>query len=129
MQIKGKFGVDTGNIGVADLNWIKENGGQFGKTAKRMGKLIELEPGRYHVNVHIPDSWNGNVVEDGVIETNGKVAICDICYLFSSSEIDHDVWSKFLDKTGYLKYGFNKMFSVDTGGDGEFRTVVNFQKI
>lgn len=38
------------------------------------------------------------------------------------------LWEKFLNKTNYLKNFGNSGFSIDTGGDGEFKSIFKFKQ-
>lgn len=126
--VKGRFGVDAGNISVTDLSEYTSNGGKFGSTAKRACKVVGMPNGTYNVTVDMPRTWKGAVSQEGTVKvTSGKVAIGDACYFFSSDEVERDVWHKYLDKTSYLKK-MEKGFSVDTGGDGDFSATISFKE-
>lgn len=111
-----KVGVDAGNISVID----------YGYLIKNMGKDTDLvqyrtvSNGWWDVTIIIEESWNGSIVKHGRIKvTKERIAIGDACYQFD------DEWSKFLDKTKYLKDMGEGGISIDTGGDGRFDVKVN----
>ena len=125
-------GVDTGSIGFADLEYIKKNGGNFGKTCKKEGsKIIDIEPGKYKIKYNIPDSFVDGEV-DGEVELDidsGKLYVGDIGYMFSFKEMDHEIWHHFLHLTDYLFDMEPFGFSVDTGADGDFEINLEIEKI
>jgi len=125
--ISNEFGVDAGNIGIIDMDFVKENGGEFGKTAKRMSQQIAVKPGNYLFKYNLPDTWLGEIKGEITIKTKGDVVIGDICYLFS--DVKHEIWLDFLEKTGYLKNLGSDGFAINTGGDGCFPAIFEFSKI
>jgi hypothetical protein len=124
------FGVDAGNIAVADLGHYEAHGGKAGKTAATQCQVIDLEPGKYRVSLSFC-GWDGEENASGVVDVqSGKLAIGDACYFFSSGEVDHKVWLKFLGLTeGTLDAPNDKFFSVDTGGDDSFHAEVTIERV
>ena len=120
LKITTNIGVDAGNIGVCDLTYIERNGGKFGETASEMCVKQELTPGTYNVHIYCGNCWNGEIDQTLTIKTEGTLVLGDVCYLFSSDEVDHEVWSDFLDLTDFLDKSNDYFGTVGTGGDGEF---------
>lgn len=146
ISITGDFGVDAGNISIADLAYIRLKGGDYSKTARRLCKKISLEPGTYQVTAIIYNTWNfEESISDDIegeeeekkrylsksflLETTGEVVIGDICYLFSSEESSSEYWPMFLDITDYLEKSNLNCYFISTGGDGEFPSEVSFEKV
>lgn len=124
-------GVDAGNISIIDMGYIRQNGGDFRNTCKRMNcKIIKVQPGKYRVNYIMPNTYNGELSGEVELEINsGEMFVGDACYLFSSQEVDHDVWMKFLNLTNYLNTMQPSGFCINTGGDGTFDISLEIEKI
>ena len=127
--------VDAGNIGIADVAYLEENGaitkdkGQE-TTLKRLGLLLDVEPGMYRFFLSAKNTWKGDVAVNGVITTHGRLYVGDICYPFSCNVVADSVWSKFLKKTNYLEEKINEKMSIlSTGGDGGFTTSLDLIKV
>lgn len=116
MNVVHTLGVDAGNISVADLAYIEGQGGKFFNTAKRMCRKVKVTPGTYRIDISISNCWKGEVETACTVETKGVLVLGDICYLFSSDEVEHDVWLSFLDKTDYLETRNSYFCSLSTGG-------------
>lgn len=129
MEISTKLGVDAGNISIMDLSYIQRKNGKYCKTAERLCKKITVEPGKYEININILDCWNGKINKTCIIDTQGEIVIGDACYLFSSEEVNYEMWAKFLDETDYLHNTNDNFYCVDTGGDGEFNCEITITKI
>ena len=129
MQYQYSLGVDAGNISVMDYDYIIEHNGKYGETATRMCEQIKVPAGEYKVQIFIPHCWAGSVIKERIITTSGTIIIGDVCYVFSSEEVDHKVWLKFLNDTDYMKKANKHLFSVDTGGDGEFAVTITITAI
>lgn len=129
MQLNYSLGVDAGNISVIDLDYVIECGGLFGDTAMDECRKVDVDPGVYKVDTYIKDCWVGKVKQSFNITTKGTLVFGDICYLFSSDEVDHDVWLSFLNETEYLQISNDRFHSVNTGGDGEFKVVFTLTKL
>ena len=117
--------VDTGQIGVADVEYLVANGAIVTRKLRRWGMLIDVHPGTYEVKLDIPNTRLGDVSESGTIVTSGKLYVGDMCYPFSSD----DAWMGFVNKTNYLENGGDKMFNVSTGGDGEFSVGIELNEV
>ena len=117
--------VDTGQIAVADVEYLVANGAIVTKELRRWGMLIDVHPGTYEVKLDIADTCLGDVSGSGTIATSGKLYVGDISNPFPNQS----TWMRFLNKTDYLKNGGVRMFNVNTGGDGEFSVGFKLNKV
>jgi hypothetical protein len=122
--------VDTGCIGVADLDFIEENGGGIEHRNSAWLNPYVVIPQMISplVKIYCENTWNGKIDTEGEIKTNGRLVFGDLCYLFPHlcylfphlTPDRTDPWIEFLHKTDYLRKEFPEYIICDTGGDGEF---------
>ena len=120
-------GVDAGLIVISDLDWFKKKKGY--KLDKDVSSIHNIEPGKYHIDWSIEETWNGPVSGDGILEvTSGKVVVSDPCYLISND--DHKDWMNILEETEYFQKPPEGMIVLDKmGGDGCYNVDIKFKKL
>jgi hypothetical protein len=124
------LGVDAGNISFVDKDYILANNGMIGDTAKRECKEYEIGPGEYKINIEMPDTWNGKISEEFTISIpSGTLCVGDMCYFFSSDEVDHNVWLDYLNRTNHMEKQEEERVTCRTGGDGEFSVSFGITKV
>jgi len=120
-------GVDAGMIMICDEEYYENFGGPI--FDEKISKKIEIEPGKYKVDYHIPETWNGEVKGSGtLVVKSGKVIISDPCYCVESSNDSY--WSKFLDETSFGSEEPEGTIIIDSmGGDGEYDVYLSFRSV
>lgn len=110
-------GVDSGLIIIADLDYFKKREGY--KFEERLSSVHNIDPGEYHVEWNIEDTYNGPVEGSGILKvTSGKVVVSDPCYLVQDTK-GKDNWGKMLDETDYFQSPPDGTIILDSmGGDG-----------
>lgn len=128
MKIKVKLGVDAGNISLLDSAYITEHGGTVGMQSD-FRLVLSVKPGRYAVSLKALKTWQGPASVIGEIDVQGDALVLgDACYSWTDN---HDAWSKFLDRTDYLKRlsDDGRGVVMDTGGDGSFSVSVTIKAL
>ena len=119
-----EVGVDAGLIMIADEDFFKSLSSY--KFESGNSRIFSLEPGNYHTEWSIDDTYNGDVSGDGLLKvTSGRVIVSDPCYLVD----DHDEWIKLLDKYDFFNTVPEGTLVLDSmGGDGCYDVEVSFRK-
>jgi hypothetical protein len=121
-----EVGVDAGLIIISDLDWFKNKPGY--KFEERLSYIYDIEPGDYHVDWKINETWNGKVKGSGILKvTSGKIVVSDPCYL-----IDHEAnhWGDILDETDFFQTAPEGMVVLDKmGGDGCYDVDIKLKKL
>jgi hypothetical protein len=119
---KLSLGVDAGNIVFADMGYLVKNGVEdFEPHADDASALavLALPEGRKTLRVRI-DTDPATDERFEIDVTSGRLYVGDVSHAFS----DDDAYQRFLKKTKYLSVANRHMKPFDTGGDGEFRVVI-----
>lgn len=115
-RVVGLYAVDAGNIAVVS--------GDRAVPRLDCQTVVKLPPGAYDVTITL-SAWNGKATKTGRMNLpTGEAIIGDACYAEYSQG-----WDKVLDETAYLDGTQDWLLACDTGGDGEFRAVVQFFKV
>lgn len=116
--------VDAGLILISDEKFYEKYEGSFEEDNWLMQRF-DVEPGVFKCKWNIPNTWNGDVEGEGLLEiTSGKMIVSDPCYLID------DMWDKVLDDTDYFHNEpdgtvvLNKM-----GGDGCYNVTIELEKV
>lgn len=119
------IGVDSGTIVIADKENYELNG-CFTKSFDELGKVFDVPNGEYIICWYMPDTWNGEVEGNNIIEiTTGKMMVVDPCYIIPDNE-----WGNFIEKTNYLKDPPKGWIILDKhGGDGNFLVEIKLEKV
>lgn len=116
-----QVGVDSGTIMICDEEYYKKYGYKFDK---KISHKKEVPPGSYLCHWNIPDSWNGKVGGDGILEvTSGTIIVSDPCYCV-------DQWDKLLNDSNMLENPPDGTLVLDSmGGDGVYIVEVSLQPV
>ena len=120
------IGVDAGMIMICDKDYYKKYGYKFDE---RISKKRKVPNGKYSCYWNIPNTWNGNVEGDGILEvTSGEIIVSDPCYCIQDE--GQDIWERFLNTTDF---GQNPepgtVIMESMGGDGEYSVYIKLDKI
>jgi hypothetical protein len=121
-------GVDSGLIVIADLDYFKKREGY--EFEENLSSVHDIDPGEYHVDWSIKDTWNGPVEGSGILKvTSGKVVVSDPCYLVQDTNGINN-WGKMLDETDDFKSPPDGMLVLNSmGGDGCYDVNIKLRKI
>jgi hypothetical protein len=127
-ELEFELGCDTAHFAVADFQFFEHNKAFYGPTAKRMCKVIDVEPGRYEITIS-PFGWDGETSRTETIDVrSGRLFVGDSCYMFSSGECATDFWNDFIALTN-LDFVQERYFAINTGGDGRFSVELYLKKL
>ena len=121
-KYKLSLGVDAGNILFADMGYLIKNGVEdFVPHADDAGALavLSLPAGPQTLRVRI-DTDPATDERFEIVVASGRLYVGDASHAFS----DDDAYQRFLKKSKYLAVANRHMKPFDTGGDGEFRVVI-----
>jgi hypothetical protein len=124
-QFRG-VGVDAGIIMICDEEYYKKYGYKFDK---KLSFKRKVPNGRYNCKWSIPNTWNGSVEGDGVLEvTSGTIIVSDPCYLIQDEGNSQAAWDKFLNDTEFGSNPAEGTLILDKmGGDGDYTVNVSLQ--
>jgi hypothetical protein len=115
-----KLGVDAGNISVADMGWLLENGADaITSRNKKPFAVLAVPSGRCKVAIKIARTIYGRIDERFTLSVpSGRLFVGDVGYVFSKA------WDAFIQKTNVL-LDRNAFFrSFGTGADGEYAVTI-----
>jgi len=123
-------GVDAGLIMICDESYYEKY--NYTKD-KRISKSFEITPGKYNCKWRIPNTWNGNVSGDGILNvTSGVVIVSDPCYCIGGFDdgFKDDGWDRWLKDTNFVDDVLEGVILIDkTGGDGTYTVYLDLSKI
>ena len=116
-------GVDSGTIMICDESYYRKYGYKFedGLSFKR-----KIPNGKYKCSWCIPQTWNGKVRGEGILEVSSEVIIVsDPCYC-----VESDNWSRVIRETDCLNKLPEGVLLLDKmGGDGEYTVKVSLEPV
>jgi len=121
-----RVGVDAGMIMICDKSYYDKFGYDFdGKLSYKK----EVPNGRYNCFWLIPDTWNGDVEGEGILDvTSGEIIISDPCYCIQSKSCSN--WDKFLDITSFGENPEEGTIIISSmGGDGIYSVNITLEKL
>ena len=92
--------------------------------------VFDVPLGKYDVEWHMPDTYNGDVSGQGELTIKtGKMIVIDPCYLHELSQ-PHEKWLALLKRTKYFKHPPENWIILDKhGGDGSFIVHIVLRRI
>jgi hypothetical protein len=123
-KITKSLGCDTANISIITSQFVAENGGEFGETAKEMCvKVVSPNSAkRYEYILTI----EGKKIT-GTLDAAKEYYLGDTCYYWS--DVEHGTWLRVLEKTGYFERGSEDYGYFDLPGDGEYKVTLELNPI
>lgn len=118
------IGVDAGIICISDPDYYKRFINEYAEDSMLQNSFDVVPNGKYKCKWKIPDSWNGELEDEKIIEiTSGKIVITDPCYVID------DEWDEFLEDF-YEKRNMDNVIVIDNmGGDGVYEVIIDLERI